>query len=614
MSLTKASYSMITGAPINVLDFGADPTGVTDSTSAIQAALALQGTLTQSLQTSGGLYLGTTPAVHFPKGEYLISATLNGISDYAIITGEAAALKKAATFAGTSAFQMIGNAWRVYIQGLQFEDFANGIYLDSNNQNSGQVVISECGFFGCTNRAIWIDCQSSVTLIENCIWRSNRYDLYVETGDLVVVEGGWISRADNKAVNNYDGYIINFGEKLVLRNVLCVPPAAETAIEPAWIVNHRFVDCDGVRFGGESGGIVAVNNAADGSPFGTQTQKYGVSIRNCELYVGANRPAVRVFYVPNAIILENNMGLTGSGAYAVGWSPSVTAPQKAARLPALGTPESRWFFIHNRNNNGQAGIIDADLLAYATTNPQLRLFSDAASGRNIIFDYLSETIVAGDIYGVIEFKGYDGSTSTGRRGSIIARANSTGGGLELIFQTGSDFGAVNDRLVLEAEGPLRPAADNTQKLGTASFRWSEVFAGNGTINTSDAREKQQIRALTDAERAVAVRCKSLLRAFKFNDAVQSKADNARIHFGIVAQDLADAFVAEGLDPALYAMFCYDKWDDVYHDIMEEQIVTDAEGNEQKVRVPTGEKVLVQHAGDRYGVRYEELLAFIISAI
>ena len=39
MSLTKTSYSMIRGAPANVVDFGADPTGVADSTAAIQAAL-----------------------------------------------------------------------------------------------------------------------------------------------------------------------------------------------------------------------------------------------------------------------------------------------------------------------------------------------------------------------------------------------------------------------------------------------------------------------------------------------------------------------------------------------------------------------------------------------
>lgn len=39
MSLTKATYSMIEGAPANVLDYGADPTGVADSTTAFQTAV-----------------------------------------------------------------------------------------------------------------------------------------------------------------------------------------------------------------------------------------------------------------------------------------------------------------------------------------------------------------------------------------------------------------------------------------------------------------------------------------------------------------------------------------------------------------------------------------------
>lgn len=40
MSLTKATYSMIEGAPLNVADFGADSTGATDSTAAFNAAIA----------------------------------------------------------------------------------------------------------------------------------------------------------------------------------------------------------------------------------------------------------------------------------------------------------------------------------------------------------------------------------------------------------------------------------------------------------------------------------------------------------------------------------------------------------------------------------------------
>lgn len=42
MSLTKVSYSMIQGAPANVLDFGADPTGSADSTAAFNAIIAAQ--------------------------------------------------------------------------------------------------------------------------------------------------------------------------------------------------------------------------------------------------------------------------------------------------------------------------------------------------------------------------------------------------------------------------------------------------------------------------------------------------------------------------------------------------------------------------------------------
>lgn len=74
MSLTKVSYSMITGAVVNVLDFGADSTGVADSAAAIQAAIDSLPASTASgdpasYKTGGG-------TVYLPKGTYLISAPI----------------------------------------------------------------------------------------------------------------------------------------------------------------------------------------------------------------------------------------------------------------------------------------------------------------------------------------------------------------------------------------------------------------------------------------------------------------------------------------------------------------------------------------------------------
>jgi len=133
---------------------------------------------------------------------------------------------------------------------------------------------------------------------------------------------------------------------------------------------------------------------------------------------------------------------------------------------------------------------------------------------------------------------------------------------------------------------LFPITDNSYDLGTSSKRYDDIFATNGTIQTSDANEKQDIAELDEAERRVAVAAKGLLRKFRWKDSVAEKGDDARIHFGIIAQDLQAAFEAQGLDAGRYAMFIHSTW-------------TDEETGEERSRM---------------GVRYSELLAFIIAAL
>lgn len=152
-----------------------------------------------------------------------------------------------------------------------------------------------------------------------------------------------------------------------------------------------------------------------------------------------------------------------------------------------------------------------------------------------------------------------------------------------------------------------PASDNVRTLGTAALRWTTVYATTGTINTSDVNTKQDIADLDAAELRVATNLKGMIKKFRFKDAVAAKGSAARIHVGVIAQDVQAAFVAEGLNPAEYGMFCSDTWWEreettVINDVPRTKIVvhnTFVESGTERTRL---------------GIRYEELFAFIIAAL
>ena len=140
-----------------------------------------------------------------------------------------------------------------------------------------------------------------------------------------------------------------------------------------------------------------------------------------------------------------------------------------------------------------------------------------------------------------------------------------------------------------------PNPDNTKTLGLPSLRWTTVYATTGAINTSDKNQKQDVADLTVAELATAKAIKGLFKTFKFKDAVEKKGADARIHVGVIAQDVQAAFIANGLDANNYGLFCSDTW-----------YVLDGE------RVPKETDGAVEVT--QLGVRYEELLAFVIAAL
>lgn len=214
-------------------------------------------------------------------------------------------------------------------------------------------------------------------------------------------------------------------------------------------------------------------------------------------------------------------------------------------------------------------------LAISVSTPITFKFGANTTGtRDILTDYGAITVVAG-------------SVGAGNKGNGF-----------MYFGTSNNSALSTNWLQLTNTGAFSPLFDNTQQLGFSSLRWSTIYAGTGTINTSDDREKKYID-ITDVEKKVALKLKANMKKFKFNDAIEAKGeDKARIHFGASAQTVKSIFEEHGLNAYDYAILCYDEWE-------EQKEIRDEEGN------------IIQEyreSGNRYGLRYEELLCFVMSAL
>lgn len=206
-----------------------------------------------------------------------------------------------------------------------------------------------------------------------------------------------------------------------------------------------------------------------------------------------------------------------------------------------------------------------------------------------------------------------------------------------------DDGFTNELFAL-GTAQLTLGADGVGNCGSAANRFDTVYATTGAIDTSDRDEKDLITELDAAEKACALECKGLIRRFKFKSSVEKKDGDARWHFGVMAQDLQTVFANHDLNAHEYGLFCYDEWDDVFETIPEvidfkrvpvldergaptfEPVARGRDGHalfDEPPRpvyksVPFVLKKEVTHhrtvAGSRYGVRYTELLAFIIGAL
>ena len=134
-------------------------------------------------------------------------------------------------------------------------------------------------------------------------------------------------------------------------------------------------------------------------------------------------------------------------------------------------------------------------------------------------------------------------------------------------------------------------------LGSSTYQWKDAYLTNSPIVSSDERLKQDIGRVG-------------FKQYRFKEAVEKKGSDARLHVGMIAQQILAAFEAEELDATKYGIVCHDEWDDQYvtETITDAEAVLDEKGNVVTPEKTHQEKRFVKAAGDLWTVRYEEALA------
>jgi len=202
MSLTKATYSMITGAPVNALDFGADATGTTDSTTELQSAIDFAYTNNKSLYIPGGVYKYTNltiskiGAVDDSQGLHIFGdSTVNSYSGRGTIlkciatTGDSITIAPRVSVGGATA------PCYLLLERLTFENVScdgEGIVFD----NTWFFKVRDCiftGFIGSAlnttasavaMKAVGAGGYSGTAEFSGCVFQANTYGIkaYASSG------------------------------------------------------------------------------------------------------------------------------------------------------------------------------------------------------------------------------------------------------------------------------------------------------------------------------------------------------------------------------------------------------------------------------------------------
>lgn len=578
---------------VNVKDFGAKGDGVADDTEAIQAALNAASVFRGDILENVMNYVQN--CVFFPAGTYIISDTLFVGEGTTVFGASQSSSIIKATHSGiaiqcgnTDRYYSQINIIRLSIVGDFFGDVSS--YDFTTNTTVGiQFVkcvkncsVSECLIFGCYTNIKGIY-SWTLNIYNNIIQYSKTYLIHLDNGNNVCIAKNRLDKSGGNGIyiEKIDGYTTNCLE------------IKDNAIQYCWGNGVLLESCYQATF---SGNDFENNGRGSSTPESRYADVYIAEHPSASAILGVftflgNLHTVNDSYERTnftAIVCEKAYSINIFNEICLSIKDFLSVDYEKTYVNALGNRIKNLDYpdVYFRGS-GPTKIFSSNLKKLNTPEKLSFAFRIIAKDKDREdIGYIEENIdTNGNSY--LRFRVPNFSSSYEESF------------LYIVASENNNYATLN--------GNFRPNKDNTYYAGVSSYRWKEIFAANSTINTSDQREKQHIEPFSDE--VLDAWGDVQFRQFLFNDAVEKKGEYARIHSGVIAQQVRDVFTSHGLDATHYGLLCYDEWEDQYEDIeiVDADAVLDADGNEIIPEQKHTEKRLVMASGSRYGIRYAEAL-------
>jgi len=567
-SAVKISLQSVLDGFLSVETFGAVGDGITDCSASVQAAIN---------ESKNGI-------IYFPEGEYLFKSP--------IICGKGVTLRGAAA-PGSSI-----NLEQVKTTSFLVKDFSGDFITFNGSSVMGTVtgsgggieklsILNKSGVSGSSNgRAIvvtGINTTNRSTWVRICEIEVNKYspsyadfewgidiDGSFVTGALGGVRDIFISKSRFVSDVGAAGSIRVFEAfNLFIDSVSCNLSKGKILISGSTASNQS----SGVRVANSYGSLIHCD-------YGNNVVVIGGNFTNC---TATSNAGPDIFY--------------NSGKHGITDNNAIHQTVTNSRITKI-------------NDNANTEVTARDLNAGDSQNTVQKTIGNAniAQGGTVV-SYKNDTPASGAQEGALTLKGRNTADSGEANMASLKMIQVAGqNSAQVKIYTGSDRKILcyqQGNHNIQFKGSLLPDSDNTYNIGSSGGRWANIYAASGAVSTSDERLKTEILKVSEKEKKIAIKLKSAIGKYKFKD---SKNKSPRIHFGIGAQTVKRIFEENGLNANDYGLFCYDEWGEEH---VSHKAIYD-EKAEHVIKEAWIEKI--REKGDRYGIRYEELLCFIMASM